>query len=402
MIIFPTTLDEIQALIDNEVQESLHLDYKEARAIGKSSKQKADFGKDVSAFANSDGGVLIYGIKEKGHLPIAITGVDHSQFTREFIEQTVRTNISHPTPNFTVVQIPINKKESVYSVKVEKSYGMPHQCKEDKKFYRRYNFESVPMESYEIEDIRNRRQIVPTLINIKPLKIPNRIFLLEVSNVGEHIAKDITFEFPEELKNWIEEARAFPFRDGMKILPPKEKIAFRYAFTYNIFGENPKYPSKFEISVKYEHLGLQQKQTEVFYIDLNSHLNSYIERNDVYVQSEKVESGIKELINEVKKLNNYLAKLAKISEPTGLGLSMSALRNLKSVIKDENFEKIDPTSQDYSVFREVLGIDWDLAANLEQFFWNGNQATGLKAVRGITDEIIYKIEKHFILEGEIS
>ena len=135
MIIFPTKLKEIQALIDDEIQESLHLDYKEARAVGKTSKQKADFGKDVSAFANSDGGVLIYGIQEKGHLPVAITGIDHSQYTREFIEQTIRTNISQPTPNFTVVQIPINKKESVYSVKVEKSYGTPHQCKEDKKFY---------------------------------------------------------------------------------------------------------------------------------------------------------------------------------------------------------------------------------------------------------------------------
>jgi predicted HTH transcriptional regulator len=110
MVIFPTTLKEIKALIDDEIQESLHLDYKEARAVGKSSKQKADFGKHVSAFANSDGGVLIYGIQEKGHLPVEITGIDHIQFTREFIEQTIRTNISQPTPNFTVAQIPLNKK----------------------------------------------------------------------------------------------------------------------------------------------------------------------------------------------------------------------------------------------------------------------------------------------------
>ena len=91
---FPQKLIEIQSLIDDKVQESLHLDYKEARAVGKTSKQYFDFAKDASAFANSDGGVLIYGVKEQGHLPVSITGIDHSKFNREFFEQVIRSNIS--------------------------------------------------------------------------------------------------------------------------------------------------------------------------------------------------------------------------------------------------------------------------------------------------------------------
>ena len=52
-------LSDIEDLIKNEVEESLHLDYKEARALGKEETKKADITKDVSSFANADGGVIV-------------------------------------------------------------------------------------------------------------------------------------------------------------------------------------------------------------------------------------------------------------------------------------------------------------------------------------------------------
>ena len=63
MITQPTTVAEIDKLISDQVQEDLHLDYKESGAIHKTKKD--DISKDVSAFANSDGGLLIYGVRER-------------------------------------------------------------------------------------------------------------------------------------------------------------------------------------------------------------------------------------------------------------------------------------------------------------------------------------------------
>jgi hypothetical protein len=402
MIIFPTTLKEIKALIDDGIQESLHLDYKEARAVGKTSKQKADFGKDVSAFANSDGGVLIYGIQEKGHLPVAITGIDHSQYTREFIEQTIRTNISQPTPNFTVVQIPIDKKESVYSVMVEKSYGTPHQCKEDKKFYRRHNFESVPMESYEINDVRNRLQTVPSLVNISAKLEPVLSVFLEIKNVGNQVARNVSFSYSEDLAFWVTDQKAKIFDIGIKYFPPQQKYRFRYGFINSIYHETSKIPAQFEILVSYNHPLYTERITESFGIDLLSYFGSYAEKSDTFQQGEKIEKSIKELTGELKKINNYFSQLTKITESTGLNLSVATVRNLKHILKDEDLEKIDPTGQNYLVFCEVLGIDWHLASNLEQFFWSENKAKGLRDIDGITEEIVEKIKKHFILEDEVS
>ena len=59
------TQADIQSLIDNNVEESIHLDFKAAAALDKSEKKKDEIAKDVSSFANSDGGVIVYGISEK-------------------------------------------------------------------------------------------------------------------------------------------------------------------------------------------------------------------------------------------------------------------------------------------------------------------------------------------------
>jgi predicted HTH transcriptional regulator len=60
-----TTRDDLQRLIDDEIQESLTLDYKASPALAKDSKSRDELCKDVSAFANSAGGQIIYGIEEK-------------------------------------------------------------------------------------------------------------------------------------------------------------------------------------------------------------------------------------------------------------------------------------------------------------------------------------------------
>lgn len=79
---------ELQRHIDDGVEESLNLDYKASGALEKSDPKKIEFTKDVSAMANSAGGVSIYGIKEhsqpnKKHLPEKLTPIDRTQFTKE-------------------------------------------------------------------------------------------------------------------------------------------------------------------------------------------------------------------------------------------------------------------------------------------------------------------------------
>lgn len=88
MIDDPMTWDkaDLQWHVDNQVEESLHLDYKAAYSLQKTDGKRAEVGKDVSAFANSDGGTIIYGMGENPNdtrLPLAPKGVDPSVITKE-------------------------------------------------------------------------------------------------------------------------------------------------------------------------------------------------------------------------------------------------------------------------------------------------------------------------------
>ena len=54
----PKTLEDIQDLITNEVEESTELEYK---SMVKVNNWKSELAKDVSAMANANGGIIIYG-----------------------------------------------------------------------------------------------------------------------------------------------------------------------------------------------------------------------------------------------------------------------------------------------------------------------------------------------------
>jgi predicted HTH transcriptional regulator len=126
LIDLPTTLAEIQTLIDTQVQESLHLDYKDSRALGRD--KASEIAKDVSAFANADGGTIIYGVTETNHVPVEIDdGVDHHRLSHEWLEQIIRSNITPRIEGLRIAPIRRSTDKSIYAVHIPKSYRGPHQ-----------------------------------------------------------------------------------------------------------------------------------------------------------------------------------------------------------------------------------------------------------------------------------
>lgn len=146
-------------LISNGVQESTELDYKACEALQKTDKKKAEISKDVSALANSAGGVLIYGIVESGHVPTSIDrGFDPSDISKEWLEQVINSRIQRKIDGVRIHSVDLAKSQPgkvAYVVDVPQSSRAPHQAS-DKRFYKRYNFESVPMEEYEVRDVSRR------------------------------------------------------------------------------------------------------------------------------------------------------------------------------------------------------------------------------------------------------
>ena len=157
------TESRIQNFISSEIEESLTLEYKAGEALGKSEYQKHEITKDVSAMANSAGGLLIYGIREysnpdKRHLPEKIMPVNRTEFPREWLEQIINS-IRPRIDGILIHSVNLSSGENdvVYVVEIPQSHTA-HQAG-NHRYYKRFNFQSVPMEDYEIRDVMFREQM---------------------------------------------------------------------------------------------------------------------------------------------------------------------------------------------------------------------------------------------------
>lgn len=57
-------------------QESLYLEFKESASLGTKEGKKNELSKDVSVFANSEGGDIVYGVSEVGRIPSRFGDID--------------------------------------------------------------------------------------------------------------------------------------------------------------------------------------------------------------------------------------------------------------------------------------------------------------------------------------
>ncbi len=151
---------DIVSLIKNKVQESLTLDYKKSDALEKTDRKKSELSKDASAFANSAGGVILYGMEEDKHFPTKPdVGFDPDDISKEWIEQVISSSVHPKIDGLRINQIALKQSSAgrvLYAVSIPAATSRaPHQAN-DKRYYKRYNFQSVPMEDYEISDIYRR------------------------------------------------------------------------------------------------------------------------------------------------------------------------------------------------------------------------------------------------------
>jgi hypothetical protein len=199
---------ELQRHINDGVEESLTLDYKAGDALGTSDGKKKEITKDVSAMANSAGGTIIYGIKEYDeedtkHLPEKFAPIDRRQFSKEWLEQVINT--IQPRINGIIihsVELSTGFNDVAYVVEIPQS-ATAHQAR-DKKYYKRFNFLSEPMEHYEIKDVMNRLTSPDVDVEFSyhntNVTVPNRDYRLKiiVRNRGDKVVKryKLQFSFP--------------------------------------------------------------------------------------------------------------------------------------------------------------------------------------------------------------
>lgn len=192
------TISDIQALIENHAEEGVHLEFKRANALSKDNADKIT--KTLSAFANSDGGVVIYGIAEQDHVASDYSFVDGNTITTEQISILARY-VQPAIEGLTIY--PIRKDDdfskSIYVVKVPRSNKAPHMAK-DHRYYKRNNVESIPMEDFDVKDVMSRIKnpqlgISACFLNKLPQKIKGQeytkfSFIAMIGNYGRVLSRN--------------------------------------------------------------------------------------------------------------------------------------------------------------------------------------------------------------------
>ena len=147
------TYTDIKLLLDDKIDESDVLDYKEEMISDR------DLVKHACAFANTRGGHIIFGVKEsgKGGCLVEIKGLDALKLNKERLEQIILSNVV-PRLDVKIKLLPKpNTEKSILLIQIPDSHQKPHQSNITKKFYKRFQFESAEMTESEVSDrYRNR------------------------------------------------------------------------------------------------------------------------------------------------------------------------------------------------------------------------------------------------------
>ncbi len=197
------------------------LEYKSAEALGKSDHQKTEITKDVSAMANSAGGLLIYGIREyaendKRHLPEKFVAVDRTEFSREWIEQIINSIRPRIDGIFIhSVQLASGENDVVYIVEIPQS-NTAHQAN-NQRYYKRFNFQSVPMEDYEIRDVIFREQLPDVVVRfLIEQKENEQNLIIQAKNLGSAYARYVACFVDVPVKTLVNIENKRSIKDGGK------------------------------------------------------------------------------------------------------------------------------------------------------------------------------------------
>jgi hypothetical protein len=193
------TEQDLQTLVDNAVLERKSLEYKQLLP-GNSDADKKEYLADVSSFANSSGGDLLFGIvsDNSSGIPQKIEGMDLTNVDQEIsrLDNSIRDGIEPRISGIAIRSIPLSNSKTVIIIRVQKSWNLPHRVtyKGHDKFYSRSTNGKYPLDVNELrnafnlsssiaEKIRKFREerIAKILSNDTPVSLlPDPKFVLHV------------------------------------------------------------------------------------------------------------------------------------------------------------------------------------------------------------------------------
>lgn len=132
---------------------------------GAGREARKEFVSDVSAFANTEGGTIYFGIEEDRatSTPCAVDGVLLAEAEREIavLENVLRDSVRPRVPSLQLHVVRLSADRGVLAIRVGASHLRPHQSTLDYRFYARNTNGKYRLDVAELADIIIRREDLP-------------------------------------------------------------------------------------------------------------------------------------------------------------------------------------------------------------------------------------------------
>lgn len=138
--------DDLMRLINDRVPEDATLEYK--RDVY---QRTEEFCKDISAMANTLGGVVLLGIREENNLPVEVVGIERAAEEQQRLTQAAEANI-RPRVLLSWKSVSLNNDREVLICATPRSRLGPHMnhAGNDKRFHKRANEITTVMDEREL------------------------------------------------------------------------------------------------------------------------------------------------------------------------------------------------------------------------------------------------------------
>jgi hypothetical protein len=117
---------DLQALIEAGVAEGRDIDFK-SETWGHSNEEKKEFLKDISSFANTVGGHIVVGMREKSGIARELAGIDiDPDKERLRLEQLARDGLQPRIMGLRIAALKLANGQHVLVIRIPRSWNPPH------------------------------------------------------------------------------------------------------------------------------------------------------------------------------------------------------------------------------------------------------------------------------------
>ena len=198
----------VKSFVLNKIKCSNNLDFCDSKTLIPGNEKKEQWlTKYISAFANSGGGTIIFGIKKERNRAVEFDFLNLTNVTSFWLKNLIENEISPKIENIEIVEISSenNLLIGVIVLKIPNSINRPHMASDNRYYFRTGNktelmLEQYVREMYNVASVPNMEFIgvvntqgVPTLENNKILNM-NFYPKFLVRNAGSAIEKHFKFE----------------------------------------------------------------------------------------------------------------------------------------------------------------------------------------------------------------